>query len=96
MTLEDFRRHGVNPYALGNEFVNDYVRSIKADFVFLIKEDPEGGVRISFRSKKDEVDVRIIAGEFGGGGHKMAAGGASSLPLEQIVAKIDAFASRLP
>lgn len=42
VTLEDFRKNGVNPYALGNEFVNDYVRSIKADFVFLIKEDPEG------------------------------------------------------
>lgn len=94
--LEDFEKNGVNPYALGNEFVNDYVRSIKADFVFLIKEDPEGGVRISFRSKKDDVDVRIIAAEFGGGGHKMAAGGASSLPLSDIVAKIDAFAQKLP
>ncbi len=96
VTLEDFQKNGVNPYALGHEFVNDYVRSIKADFVFLIKEDPEGGVRISFRSKKDDVDVRVIAGEFGGGGHKMAAGGASSLPLDQVIAKIDAFASRLP
>lgn len=96
VTLEDFEKNGVNPYALGNEFVNDYVRSIKADFVFLIKEDPEGGVRISFRSKKDEVDVRIIAAEFSGGGHKMAAGGASSLPLSEVVAKIDEFARKLP
>lgn len=96
VTLEDFQKNGVSPYALGNEFVNDYVRSIRADFVFLIKEDPEGGVRISFRSKKDDVDVRIIAAEFGGGGHKMAAGGASSLPLSEVVAKIDAFAHTLP
>ncbi|MFZ3232767.1 MAG: bifunctional oligoribonuclease/PAP phosphatase NrnA [Patescibacteria group bacterium] len=96
VTLEDFEKNGVSPYALGHEFVNDYVRSIKADFVFLIKEDPEGGVRISFRSKKDDVDVRIIAAEFGGGGHKMAAGGASSSPLSEVVAKIDEFARKLP
>ena len=96
VTLEDFQRFGVDPYALGHEFVNDYVRSIKADFVFLIKEDPEGGVRISFRSKKEDVDVRIIAAEFGGGGHKMAAGGASSSPLAEVIAKIDEFARKLP
>lgn len=96
VTLEDFNKNGVNPYALGNEFVNDYVRSIKADFVFLIKEDPEGGVRMSFRSKREDVDVRKIAAEFGGGGHKMAAGGASDLPVSEIIAKIDAFAHNLP
>jgi phosphoesterase RecJ-like protein len=65
VTLRDFEENGVNPYGLGHEFVNDYLRSIRSDFVFLLKEDPEGGHRISFRSKKDDVDVRIIAGEFG-------------------------------
>lgn len=64
VTLADFEKCGVNPYALGHEFVNDYLRSIRGQFVFLLKEDPEGGFRISFRSKKDDVDVRIIASEF--------------------------------
>ena len=31
------------------------------------------GVRVSMRSKYD-VDVRMVASEFGGGGHKNAAG----------------------
>ncbi len=96
VTLDDFQKNDVDPYALGNEFVNDYLRSVRADFVFLLKEDPEGGYRISFRSKNDGVDVRIIAAEFGGGGHKMAAGGRSLSPLSEIVAKIEDFAKNLP
>ena len=60
-----FTRHGVDPMALGNEFVNDYVRSVKADFVFLIKEMPDGEKRMSFRSKKEGVDVRALAATFG-------------------------------
>lgn len=95
VSLETFTKHGVGPYDLGNEFVNDYVRSVQAVFCFLIKQDPEGGCRISFRSKRDDVDVRAIAAEFGGGGHKMATGASSDLPLPEIVAKIDAFARTL-
>lgn len=94
--LATFQSRGIDPYSLGHEFVNDYLRSVKADFVFLIKEIPEGGFRISFRSKKDDVDVRKIAAVFGGGGHKMAAGGSSEEPVERVIAKIEAFARDLP
>jgi bifunctional oligoribonuclease and PAP phosphatase NrnA len=44
-------------------------------------------VRVSFRSK-DEVDVAAVAGKFGGGGHRRAAGLRSSIPLPQLTKEI--------
>ncbi len=50
------------------------------------KED-EGKIKISFRSKGD-VDVNELARKhFNGGGHKNAAGGMSTLSLEETIAK---------
>jgi phosphoesterase RecJ-like protein len=46
-------------------------REIQA--VVFFKTSDAGAVRISMRSKYD-VDVRVVANEFGGGGHKNAAG----------------------
>ena len=44
---------------------------------------PDGVVRVSMRSKYD-VDVRVVANTFGGGGHKNAAGFTVNGPLEQV------------
>jgi bifunctional oligoribonuclease and PAP phosphatase NrnA len=38
------------------------------------EELAEGKVRVSMRSKNEEVDVSAICQKFGGGGHKLAAG----------------------
>jgi phosphoesterase RecJ-like protein len=46
-------------------------REIQA--VVFFKSGPDGEMRVSMRSKYD-VDVRRVANEFGGGGHKNAAG----------------------
>src|SRR5919108_2756527 len=46
-------------------------REIQA--VVFFKADSNGDVRVSMRSKYD-VDVRVVANEYGGGGHKNAAG----------------------
>ncbi len=46
-------------------------REIQA--VVFFKATPDGDIRVSMRSKYD-VDVRRVAGSFGGGGHKNAAG----------------------
>jgi len=43
----------------------------------------DGTVRVSMRSKYD-VDVRVVANEFGGGGHKNAAGFTVDGPLERV------------
>ncbi len=46
----------------------------KHDWGFLVKPTPEGNCKISFRSKKDTVDVEKVAGIFDGGGHVNASG----------------------
>jgi phosphoesterase RecJ-like protein len=56
-------------------------REIQAVVFFKIVSD--GTVRVSMRSKYD-VDVRLVATAFGGGGHKNAAGFTVSGPLAQV------------
>ncbi len=52
----------------------NYARSIDTvQTAALFREEPNGDVKVSFRSK-GEVDVAAICAEFGGGGHKAAAG----------------------
>jgi len=56
-------------------------REIQAVVFFKVSSDAT--VRVSMRSKYD-VDVRVVANEFGGGGHKNAAGFTVNGPLEQV------------
>jgi bifunctional oligoribonuclease and PAP phosphatase NrnA len=55
-------------------------REIQAVVFFKVAPD---SVRVSVRSKYD-VDVRMVANAFGGGGHKNAAGFTVSGPLDQV------------
>ena len=53
----------------------DHIRAIEGVVVACVFEESEPELtRISLRSKSDDVDVNAIAGLFGGGGHKAAAG----------------------
>jgi phosphoesterase RecJ-like protein len=55
------------------DFVN-YARSLATvEIGFLIREEEDGGLKVSLRSKT-AADVSRIAVAFGGGGHKHAAG----------------------
>ena len=60
-------------------------REIQA--VVFFKVTSEGTVRVSMRSKYD-VDVRLVANRFGGGGHKNAAGFTVEGPLERVKPRI--------
>jgi phosphoesterase RecJ-like protein len=95
LSKETFAKHGVDQSALGHEFVNDFLRSVKAEFVFLIKEMPDGERRMSFRSKNPDVDMRTVSGLFGGGGHTMACGAHTRLPLDEILQMIGGFAEMI-
>lgn len=59
--------------SVAEDFIN-YPRSIKGvEVAVLIREKNEKEFKISFRSK-EYIDVAALAGEYGGGGHKHAAG----------------------
>jgi phosphoesterase RecJ-like protein len=60
-------------------------REIQA--VVFFKSGPDGEVRVSMRSKYD-VDVRRVASDFGGGGHKNAAGFTVKGSIESVRRRI--------
>jgi bifunctional oligoribonuclease and PAP phosphatase NrnA len=64
-------------------------RAAEAEVTCVLKEDPDGNVRVSLRSL-GAVDVRRIAEAHGGGGHRFAAGFTSELDIPTVVARIRA------
>ncbi len=81
---------GIVNFALGVEGV---------EAAAFLRELPEGGVRLSLRSK-GEINVAAIAESLGGGGHENAAGctleGPLARALEQILAHLRLAVDRLP
>ena len=68
-------------------FVN-YARSIeKVKVAIIFKEDANGKINVSFRSKGD-VDVNKIASAFGGGGHVKASGCVAEGSLADVEKKV--------
>ena len=58
-----------------NEGLIDHLRAIHGVIVAIFFEElADGKVRVSMRSKNEQVDVSAICQQFGGGGHKLAAG----------------------
>jgi phosphoesterase RecJ-like protein len=72
-----------------NEGLIDHLRAIRGVVVAVFFEElPEGKVRVSMRSKSENVDVRAICERFGGGGHVLAAGARVRGTLEEVKGKI--------
>jgi bifunctional oligoribonuclease and PAP phosphatase NrnA len=64
---------GVKPE--DNEGLIDHLRAIRGVIVAVFFEElADGKVRVSIRSKNEDIDVSAICQKFGGGGHKLAAG----------------------
>lgn len=72
LSLQDFAETGARDEE--TEGIVNYARSVRGAQVGLFfREVVKGKIRISLRSQ-DAIDVAQIAGSFGGGGHRMAAG----------------------
>jgi phosphoesterase RecJ-like protein len=67
------------------------VEGVEVGLVFI--EQPGGGTKVSLRARS-RVDVSKIAEKFGGGGHRLASGARTNLPLpetrEQVLAAVEA------
>ena len=92
LTLADVERLGVIPE--DNEGIIDHLRSVEGVLVAAFFEEMEGGmIRLSLRSKDAGFDACALCGEFGGGGHRMAAGarirGTLSEVRERVLSSID-------
>lgn len=81
LTLSDFRASGAAESDTEN--LVDYARSVEGvQVAFFLKEREDGKVKLSLRSRGG-LDVSKVAGLFGGGGHKAAAGAVLDGPLEE-------------
>lgn len=66
----------------------DTLRMIDTVVSCVIFEDVPGGkVRVSARSKNEKVDVSTVCAQFGGGGHRMAAGARLRGPITEAAEK---------
>ena len=62
-------------------------RTTEAEVTCVVKEEPNGNVRVSLRSL-GAVDVSAIAANHGGGGHRFAAGFESSLDVDELIVRL--------
>ncbi|HDI45719.1 MAG TPA: bifunctional oligoribonuclease/PAP phosphatase NrnA [Candidatus Omnitrophica bacterium] len=56
------------------EGIIDFLRTIQEADVAVVFQEVRDGIKITFRSRNQYIDVNKIAKYFGGGGHKMASG----------------------
>ena len=60
----------------------------EADIAIIFTEQNKNKTKVSWRGLKPNIDVAQIACQFGGGGHKAAAGAELSGSLEEIQARV--------
>ena len=95
LTPETYKRTGATPEE--TEGLIEYLQAVKTvEVAFLLEAMSDGMTRGSLRSR-GKVDVQKICSEFGGGGHRLAAGLRSRLEPAALEKKLlDLIAKQLP
>jgi phosphoesterase RecJ-like protein len=83
---EDFAKAGALPSDT-EDAINMTLAIAGTDFAVILVEQSAGGFKISFRSRC-HVDCSQLAGRFGGGGHKAAAGAFVEGSFDEVIAKV--------
>ncbi len=69
------------------DIVNELLRVAGAQVALLFVEQPDGRIKVSFRSRSS-VDVSQVAEQFGGGGHRAASGASLDGPLSHALPRV--------
>ena len=86
VTRDDFTRTGAIPQ--DTEDLVDYTVSVEGvDVGLLFIEQARGGIKLSVRSRNG-LDCSKLAGQFGGGGHRAAAGATLPDPMSESVPRV--------
>lgn len=95
ITPETYARSGGTPDE--TEGLLEYVQAVQAiEAAFVLEEMPGGLTRASLRSR-GTVDVNLVCAEFGGGGHKLAAGLRTKLTIAELEPRLlELIARQLP
>jgi bifunctional oligoribonuclease and PAP phosphatase NrnA len=92
LSQNDFRETGAR--ADETDGIINELRAVRgADLAMLLREEPDGVVRVSFRAREG-VDAATLAGEFGGGGHRAASGATLPGPLAEATRRAVEAAAR--
>ncbi|MCG5211754.1 DHH family phosphoesterase [Streptosporangium sp. KLBMP 9127] len=83
------------PYDEVEGMIDVIRRTDEAEVAVVVKEDDEGALQVSTRSK-GAVDVARACSALGGGGHSRAAGFTSHLPVEETMAALRGLLSATP
>ncbi len=87
LTLEDMRVCGADEDSANG--VANFMSILKDGRIHMVlREQHNGMVKVSMRTKRDDTDVAEIAREFGGGGHKKAAGFTFATPIAEAYPKM--------
>jgi phosphoesterase RecJ-like protein len=70
---EDFEATGALPSDT-EDVINLTLAVAGTEVAVIMVEQPAGGFKLSFRSRTPKIDCNLLARQFGGGGHKAAAG----------------------
>ncbi len=84
---EDFDATGALPSDT-EDVINATLAVAGTQVAVILVEQAAGGFKISFRSRTPRVDCNILASQFGGGGHKAAAGAFINAPFDVAHAKV--------
>jgi phosphoesterase RecJ-like protein len=85
VTKQDFAKTN-STTADTEDFVNMTLTVGTAETAFILVEQPSGMIKVSFRSRGD-CDCARLAEQFGGGGHRAAAGAMLDAPIETALAR---------
>jgi phosphoesterase RecJ-like protein len=86
VTQDDLAQHEVGIEE--TEGLIDIVRrAAEAEVACVVKEEPDGSVRVSLRSL-GAVDVSRIAQDHGGGGHRFAAGFSAAVGADEVIERV--------
>ena len=84
---EDFAATGAHPQDT-EDVINMTLGVAGTQVAVILVEQAKGGFKISFRSRAPHVGANKLAEQFGGGGHKAAAGAFINEPYEQARDKV--------
>lgn len=82
----DFAACGADS-SMTSELVNEATRLGSTEATLLFTEEPDGTIRVNFRSKRS-LDVSALACRFGGGGHVRAAGARLRGEWDSVVPRV--------
>ncbi len=90
ITRDDLIKHNLSDTE--SEGIANFLNNLEgAKIALILKETPDGKIKGSFRTTRDDVDVSALAKKLGGGGHKKAAGFTIDGTIKEIVEKVAAI-----